>query len=126
MWRIVLPCEDIFSFFPSPGIDLKNKTNLRKIINNRTQILSDISLFEKARGEIFPKGTMIAITGTNGKTSVCSFLTQIWEKSNFSAASLGTLGLTTTPKFKSLKIKDGLTTLDPVNLHSCISANTTA
>ena len=86
------PWEDLFSFFPSPGIDLKNKTNLRKIINNRTQILSDISLFEKARGEIFPKGTMIAITGTNGKTSFTSIIYEILKKEGFDVRIGGNIG----------------------------------
>ena len=34
-----------------------------------------------------------AVTGTNGKTSVCTFLKQIWDLNNFKSASLGTLGL---------------------------------
>lgn len=36
---------------------------------------------------------MAGVTGTNGKTSVVSFLRQIWTFAGFSAASLGTLGI---------------------------------
>ena len=36
---------------------------------------------------------VIAITGTNGKTSVASFARYIWERLGFKAASIGTLGL---------------------------------
>ena len=36
----------------------------------------------------------VAITGTNGKTSIAEFLRQIWQKATWSAASLGTLGAT--------------------------------
>src|SRR5690606_16340341 len=35
----------------------------------------------------------VAVTGTNGKTSVVSFLRQIWAHAGIRGASLGTLGL---------------------------------
>lgn len=38
---------------------------------------------------------VVGVTGTNGKTSVTSFLRQIWHFSGLPAASLGTLGLIT-------------------------------
>ncbi|TIT09195.1 MAG: UDP-N-acetylmuramoyl-L-alanyl-D-glutamate--2,6-diaminopimelate ligase, partial [Mesorhizobium sp.] len=34
--------------------------------------------------------TMVAVTGTSGKTSVAAFTRQIWEQSGFAAASIGT------------------------------------
>ena len=37
--------------------------------------------------------TIIAVTGTNGKTSVSVFVRQIWEAMGFRAASLGTIGV---------------------------------
>jgi len=37
--------------------------------------------------------TVVAVTGTNGKTSVVTFVRQIWEHMGFKAASLGTLGV---------------------------------
>lgn len=37
--------------------------------------------------------TIIAVTGTNGKTSVSVFVRQIWEAMGFRAASLGTIGI---------------------------------
>lgn len=36
----------------------------------------------------------VAVTGTNGKTSVVSFIRQIWELNNVRGASVGTLGVT--------------------------------
>ena len=49
--------------------------------------------------------TIIAVTGTNGKTSVVSFAEQLWQAVGKNATSLGTLkGLMTTP--------------DPVGLHA--------
>ena len=56
--------------------------------------------------------TMVAVTGTNGKTSTVSFLRQLWELSGTKAASLGTLGLEA-PGFPA---GPGLTTPDPVAL----------
>lgn len=37
--------------------------------------------------------TIVAVTGTNGKTSVAVFVRQIWEAMGFLAASLGTIGV---------------------------------
>jgi UDP-N-acetylmuramoyl-L-alanyl-D-glutamate--2,6-diaminopimelate ligase len=55
---------------------------------------------------------VVAITGTNGKTSTAEFLRQIWAWSGRKAASLGTLGLIA-PGFAT---GPGLTTPDPVAL----------
>lgn len=52
----------------------------------------------------------VAVTGTNGKTSVVHFLKQIWDHMGVSAASLGTLGL----HVKNQKTESSLTTLDPL------------
>ena len=37
-------------------------------------------------------GTIVAVTGTNGKSSTVDFLRQIWTHAGKSAASIGTLG----------------------------------
>jgi UDP-N-acetylmuramoyl-L-alanyl-D-glutamate--2,6-diaminopimelate ligase len=60
--------------------------------------------------------TIVAVTGTNGKTSVAAFTRQIWTALGKQAASLGTLGVTT-PKGE---VKGSLTTPDPVALHRLI------
>jgi UDP-N-acetylmuramoyl-L-alanyl-D-glutamate--2,6-diaminopimelate ligase len=48
---------------------------------------------------------MVAVTGTNGKTSVVTFVRQIWEKLGYAAASFGTLGVQVAP---SVQIKADL------------------
>ncbi|MGI9508503.1 MAG: UDP-N-acetylmuramoyl-L-alanyl-D-glutamate--2,6-diaminopimelate ligase [Geminicoccaceae bacterium] len=58
-----------------------------------------------------------AVTGTNGKTSVASFVRQLWQAFGNPAASLGTLGLAA-PGFEG---KAGLTTPDPVRLHQLLA-----
>jgi UDP-N-acetylmuramoyl-L-alanyl-D-glutamate--2,6-diaminopimelate ligase len=55
---------------------------------------------------------VVAVTGTNGKTSTVEFLRQIWIAGGKPAASLGTLGLIA----EGFDPGPGLTTPDPVNL----------
>jgi UDP-N-acetylmuramoyl-L-alanyl-D-glutamate--2,6-diaminopimelate ligase len=59
-----------------------------------------------------PPRTMVAVTGTNGKTSTVEFLRQLWTLDGHKAASLGTLGLIA-PGFAP---GPGLTTPDPISL----------
>jgi UDP-N-acetylmuramoyl-L-alanyl-D-glutamate--2,6-diaminopimelate ligase len=62
--------------------------------------------------------TIAAVTGTNGKTSVVTFLRQIWTSLNFDAASLGTVGVVTARGEHEL---GGSTTPDPVTLQSALA-----
>ena len=45
--------------------------------------------------KIYPNRPSIltAVTGTNGKTSVCEYLRQIWSRSTWPSAAIGTLGI---------------------------------
>ena len=63
----------------------------------------------------YPKApaNIVAVTGTNGKSSTVDFVRQIWETLSFRAASVGTLGTIS----KHYKAKKHLTTPDPVFLH---------
>jgi UDP-N-acetylmuramoyl-L-alanyl-D-glutamate--2,6-diaminopimelate ligase len=61
---------------------------------------------------------VVAITGTNGKTSTAAFLRQLWSLAGLKAASLGTLGLHA-PGFAA---GPGLTTPDPVSLSHTMAA----
>jgi UDP-N-acetylmuramoyl-L-alanyl-D-glutamate--2,6-diaminopimelate ligase len=56
--------------------------------------------------------TVVAVTGTNGKTSSVEFTRQLWASSGVKAASLGTLGLIA----EGFDPGPGLTTPDPVSL----------
>jgi UDP-N-acetylmuramoyl-L-alanyl-D-glutamate--2,6-diaminopimelate ligase len=68
-----------------------------------------------AAARLFPRQprTIVAVTGTSGKTSVASFARQIWTRLDRRAASIGTLGLAA-PGVESY---GALTTPDPVELH---------
>ncbi len=61
--------------------------------------------------------TVAAVTGTNGKTSVVSFVRQIWTGLGLKAASLGTLGLGA----DGFDAGQGLTTPDPSDLHRTLA-----
>lgn len=60
---------------------------------------------------------IVAVTGTNGKTSIATFTRQLWRALGRKAASLGTLGLEA-PGFAGTA---GLTTPDPVSLHALLA-----
>jgi UDP-N-acetylmuramoyl-L-alanyl-D-glutamate--2,6-diaminopimelate ligase len=62
--------------------------------------------------------TVAAVTGTNGKTSVASFLRQLWTREGFAAASLGTVGVVGPRGTQTLKH----TTPDPIELHEILAA----
>ncbi|CCV07796.1 UDP-N-acetylmuramoyl-L-alanyl-D-glutamate:meso-diaminopimelate ligase [Mesorhizobium metallidurans STM 2683] len=57
--------------------------------------------------------TIVAVTGTSGKTSVAAFTRQVWEQAGFAAASIGTTGVVAPGRNEY----GSLTTPDPVALH---------
>ena len=60
---------------------------------------------------------IVAVTGTNGKTSVVSFFRQLLARLGISAGSLGTLGV----RAPGVTIPGGLTTPDPAALHAILA-----
>jgi UDP-N-acetylmuramoyl-L-alanyl-D-glutamate--2,6-diaminopimelate ligase len=76
------------------------------------------SALARAAAQIYPRQpeTIVAITGTSGKTSVAAFARQIWLALGASAASLGTLGVVT-PSGSTYGL---LTTPDAVSLHKAL------
>lgn len=60
---------------------------------------------------------MVAVTGTNGKTSTTEFLRQIWATAGRRAAAFGTTGVTGPDFTEAL----GMTTPDPVTLHALLA-----
>ena len=76
-------------------------TNVRKLLSETAYNISNKK----------PKN-LIAVTGTNGKSSVADFYLQILKLNKKKVASIGTLGINTT----SYKKKVSNTTLDPIEL----------
>ena len=64
---------------------------------------------------------IIAVTGTNGKTSVTDFCRQIWSFYGLKSASIGTLGIRDTSEQYYHKIRNNLTTLDSSELNKQLS-----
>lgn len=62
---------------------------------------------------------VVAVTGTNGKTSVAYFFQQLWNITGQKAASMGTIGITGVAGFEG---EESLTTPDPVKLHQTLAA----
>ncbi len=60
--------------------------------------------------------TMVAVTGTNGKTSVATFLRQIWELLGHDAANLGTTGVE-----GAFSAPLAHTTPEPITLHRLLA-----
>ena len=71
------------------------------------------------RGALHPRqpATMVAVTGTSGKTSVAAFTRQIWEQAGNAAASIGTTGVVAPGRNEY----GSLTTPDPVALHRLLT-----
>ena len=57
--------------------------------------------------------SIVGVTGTNGKSSVVSFVRQIWDYCGIPAASMGTVGIETAAGL----VPQELTTADPLSLH---------
>jgi UDP-N-acetylmuramyl-tripeptide synthetase len=69
----------------------------------------------QAAARLHPRqpGVIVAVTGTSGKTSVASFVRQIWSQLSLCAAAIGTTGIITDAGVDY----GSLTTPDPVTLH---------
>lgn len=61
-------------------------------------------------------GTMVAVTGTNGKTSVASFTRQIWSAMGLDACNIGTTGVE-----GAWTAPSAHTTPEPITLHELLA-----
>ena len=107
---IINGAKIIVSNLKYEGFD-KNKILFLNSKNPR-KLLSEVS---SRYYKLKPKN-IIAVTGTNGKTSVANFYQQILSLNNKKAAYIGTLGVFS----KKLKIKTNNTTIDPVSIHKIL------
>ncbi len=93
----------------SKNCNYKNKNIVIIRTKNIRHLLSEVaSKFYKSK----PKN-LIAVTGTNGKTSVADLYFQILNLNKIPTVSIGTLGV----KYKKKTFKSDLTTPDTLNLH---------
>ena len=91
---------------------IKNsKTSFFKVKDPRLSLAEACSKFYKKK----PK-KIVAVTGTNGKSSVANFFVQLFSLNNVSAASIGTLGI----NYLKFKKKTDLTSIDPLTLNKTL------
>jgi UDP-N-acetylmuramoyl-L-alanyl-D-glutamate--2,6-diaminopimelate ligase len=89
-----------------PGLPLLRTSNPRRLL-----------ALAAARFYAEQPDTIVAVTGTNGKTSVSVFVRQIWAEMGFRAASLGTIGIVGPNGTINLQH----TTPDPVQMHAALA-----
>ncbi|OCC06565.1 UDP-N-acetylmuramoyl-L-alanyl-D-glutamate--2,6-diaminopimelate ligase [Labrys sp. WJW] len=89
---------------PAPAVQI--------VVGNARKALSEIAAAFYDR----QPATIIAVTGTSGKTSVAAFVRQIWARLGHQSASIGTVGVVA-PWGETY---GSLTTPDPVELHRLI------
>jgi murE/murF fusion protein len=93
----------------SSVVKIKNKNiSIIKVKNIKNTLTFACKVFFKNK----PKN-IIAVTGTNGKSSIADFYHQIFFSLKIPVASIGTLGI----KKNNKVIKSNLTTLDIISLH---------
>ena len=105
--------EAIFKGATAIVIKKNTKTNnfkipIFKVPNVRKSLSEACSRLYKKK----PK-SIIAVTGTNGKSSVAHFYYQIMSMNKILTASIGTLGIIS----KRYRKKTNLTSIDPISLH---------
>tara|TARA_B100000029_G_C17588534_1_gene961839 strand:- start:2046 stop:3347 length:1302 start_codon:yes stop_codon:yes gene_type:complete len=72
----------------SPGIDIK-KCNLKDFLyKNKKKIITELDIFYL----IFPKNLKITITGTNGKSTTCKMLFNIFKLNKLDVRLVGNIG----------------------------------
>lgn len=72
----------------SPGIKMRGNAIISHFILSKVPIISELDL-----GSSFCKGNIIAITGTNGKTTVTSLVGDIFKKAGKNTFVCGNIGL---------------------------------
>src|SRR4051794_36739814 len=91
-----------------PGVPVEGAAAIRAEEPRRAFALLAAKFFQP-----FPR-TVVAVTGTNGKTSNVELTRQLWRMAGHPAASIGTLGVTTADD----QVTTGLTTPDIVTFLS--------
>tara|TARA_X000000950_G_scaffold287760_1_gene401397 strand:+ start:1156 stop:2637 length:1482 start_codon:yes stop_codon:yes gene_type:complete len=103
--KIIILTDDI-----SKGFEHLDKKSMEKIPVILTEEITKLT--NEILNILYPSriNEIIAVTGTNGKTSVVDYTRQIWHKKKFECASFGTLGVF----YKDKKIiNSNLTTFEP-------------
>ena len=127
---VAIPCDNVVQHISEA---IKNGAKLvftqeyfDCIDNNKLVLVNDVRLLASELASFYyakQPNINIAITGTNGKSSVAHFVSQIWELCDIQSANLGTLGLFINGKKhnpEGITIPN-LTTPDPISLHKILN-----
>ena len=130
-------CNEGDIFFSIRGVKQNGNQFIKDAIKNGAKtIVSDLNFQGKKENILFIKNknvrklvpeiaskfykktphNMIAVTGTNGKSSVANFYFQILNNNRRKAATIGTLGI----KTKNINRLTDNTTLDPIAIHKTL------
>ena len=131
-------CKTNDIFFSIQGNKLKGNNYIKDAIKNGSKIIISNLNFEgfnkekilfiknknprkalaEAASNFYKKKpkNIIALTGTNGKTSISNFFYQILSLSKKKVAAIGTLGVLS----KKIKLKTNNTTIDPIKMHQIL------
>lgn len=102
---------------PADGsVDVSTGEALHLIDDNPRQRFAKIAARYYGR----QPGTIAAVTGTNGKSSVVSFARQLWQALGMKAASIGTLGIEGAKGEGNAAAEGSLTTPDALTLHAAL------
>ena len=82
----------------SPGIDIKKCTLKNYLIKNLNNIITELDIFYL----LYPNNIKITITGTNGKSTTCQMLYNIFKLRNLDVRLVGNIGK---PPLKETRIK---------------------
>jgi UDP-N-acetylmuramoylalanine--D-glutamate ligase len=91
----------------SPGWKLDHPL-LVAVLDSRLEILNEVDLAWQIRSEIAPHQKWIAITGTNGKTTVVEMVAKILQTAGLKATACGNLGETVIDAVENKDIFDFL------------------
>ena len=72
----------------SPGIDIKKCKLKNYLLKNRKKIITELDIFYL----IYRNNTKITITGTNGKSTTCQMLYDIFKSNNLDVRLVGNIG----------------------------------
>lgn len=109
----ILTTPDVTADSPLLGPKGKSAVTLVHDANPRRRLAKMAAAYFSPQPEV-----MVAVTGTNGKTSVANFARQLWQAIGNEAGAIGTLGV----RAEGFDTDHGLTTPDPVDLHSLLGA----
>jgi UDP-N-acetylmuramoyl-L-alanyl-D-glutamate--2,6-diaminopimelate ligase len=111
--QVLVGDEQVVNFV---AINFPGKVLTIAVVNPRHSLSKLSEAYYQSQPE-----NLVAVTGTNGKSSVVHFFAQWSKLMGYKSASLGTLGLSTSVPFEGGGLPK-LTTPDAVNFHETLSA----